>query len=105
MATDEVAGYIASLGSPTNLRLFEILSSGAVCGCGIAERLGVSEPDAEAVIRSMMESGLVECGETDGIRRYSLNEEAVCMLNRYFNDAIYRCRSNGLQCRCGSGGR
>jgi len=103
MATDNIVSVIASLGNADSLEIFEMLMDGKVCGCKIGERFGLDNEGVKAKMAPMVGAGLVDTIHGDEWDKYRINETRMCLLSKYFNDMIGRCRSTGCKCKCGEG--
>ena len=101
MATENIVEVIKSLGSADNLEIFEMLMKGKTCGCKFGEKFGLDSNGVNKKIEPMVLAGLVNVTPGDEWDKYSINEEQMCRLTKYFNDQIDACRSTGCKCKCG----
>ncbi len=102
MAADNIVAIVKALGSAENLEIFEMLSKGEVCGCKIGERFNLNKEGVDRMMSELVISGLVDTVSGNDWDHYKLNETEMCLLNKYFNDRIFECRSTGCKCKCNS---
>lgn len=103
MATDNMVKIIASLGNKDSLEIFEMLMKGKVCGCKIGERFGLDKAGVQKKVSAMVDAGLIDVEEGSEWNKYMINEENMCLLNKYFEVQINVCRSTGCKCKCSDG--
>lgn len=104
MAADNIVAIVKALGSAENLEIFEMISSSAeICGCKIGERFKLDKEGVDRMVSDLVISGLIDVVKGDDWGHYKINETEMCLLNKYFNDRIFECRSTGCKCKCNSG--
>lgn len=102
MATENIVAIVKALGSAENLEIFEMLSKGEICGCKVGERFNLDKEGVDRMMSELVISGLVDTVKGEDWDHYKLNETEMCLLNKYFNDRIFECRSTGCKCKCNS---
>lgn len=82
----EYALFMKALGDETRVKIFDMLSKGELCACKILEDFNITQPTLSYHMKILCESGLVK-GRRDGVwMKYSINNKALDLLKKYFDD-------------------
>lgn len=73
------------LSDPNRLKIIEILSCGERCACDIQAYFEFTQPTLSHHMKSLMESGLVNCRKEGQWSYYGLNTEKAEALMSYFS--------------------
>lgn len=87
MKTD-FAKYVVllkALADETRLRIFDMLNEGELCACDILDEFTITQPTLSYHMKILSESGLVH-SRRDGVwMKYSINEESLLLLRKFFD--------------------
>jgi ArsR family transcriptional regulator len=79
------AQLMKALGDETRVEIFAMLSTGELCACDILEKFSITQPTLSYHMKILSESGLVN-SRRDGVwMKYSLNRDALEMLQQLLN--------------------
>ena len=105
MSSNDIFPMIRALSDERTFEVFGMLMCGkGICRCEIADKFGISKDEADALMKDVVKSGLVDLCEKDGKTLYCINGTGMCRLTKFFDESIEECRSSGTcACRCGCG--
>ena len=73
----ENARLFKALSDPNRLMIVDMLSCGELCACVILIKFNITQPTLSHHMRTLCESGLVNCRKEGKWMYYSLNEDTV----------------------------
>lgn len=77
---------LKALADETRLRIFHMLNEGELCACDILAEFTITQPTLSYHMKILSESGLVH-SRRDGVwMKYSINEESLLLLRKFFNE-------------------
>jgi DNA-binding transcriptional ArsR family regulator len=82
---DHIMNYFIALAESNRLQIVELLRNGPITVGGIANRLGLNQPQASKHLRILCEAGLVEVHPIANRRIYKLNRQAFQDLDNWLN--------------------
>ena len=78
---ESLADVLQALSDPVRLRLMRMLPCGEapceICVCDLAERLGVSQPNASHHLKVLRSAGLIRCQRRGGFAFYHVDREVL----------------------------
>ncbi len=78
---ESLADLLQALSDPVRLRLMRMLPCGEapceICVCDLAERLGVSQPNASHHLKVLRSAGLIRCQRRGGYAFYHVDREVL----------------------------
>ncbi len=74
-----------ALSDGTRLKIVEMLSCGEMCACVILESFHITQPTLSYHMKILTECNLVKSRKDGAWMRYSINEEKVIEVNKFWN--------------------
>lgn len=75
-----------ALSDETRLKIVEMLSCGEMCACLILESFHITQPTLSYHMKILTECNLVKSRKDGAWIRYSINEEKVAEVNKFWNN-------------------
>jgi len=82
----EYAAFMKALSDETRVQIFDMLSIEELCACDILEQFQITQPTLSYHMKTLCESGLVNC-RRDGVwMKYSINKNGLDSLKTFIID-------------------
>ena len=82
----EYANIFKALSDETRLKIIEMLKDGGEkCACDLLENFKITQPTLSYHMKMLSDCGLVNARRDGAWMRYTLNEETINVLLKYFN--------------------
>ena len=78
---EEAARVFKALGDPNRLAIIEMLRGGERCACMLLEELHITQPTLSHHMKTLCESGVVNCRREGKWMHYSLSQKGCGNLN------------------------
>ena len=82
----EYAAFMKALSDETRVKIFDMLSGEELCACNILEQFQITQPTLSYHMKTLCDSGLVNC-RRDGVwMKYSINKNGLDSLKRFIDN-------------------
>ena len=75
-----------ALSDETRVKIFDMLSGEELCACNILEQFQITQPTLSYHMKSLCESGLVDCRRDSVWMKYSINKNGLDSLKRFIDN-------------------